>query len=113
MAAFPRNREFTHVHLKVIAISQLYRARVKNIDAEPLTQHIWSMPNLDGLLAAGSPDVVGLIHDCSTTRNQYYSLVRSRIGHRSQFHPVLVLPSCRASEVKAEQVREWGLRGES
>src|ERR1700735_4051771 len=73
MVAFPRNREFTHVHLKVIAISQLYRARVKNIDAELLAQHIWSIPNLDAHLAAGSPEVVGLIRDCKTTRSKYYS----------------------------------------
>jgi hypothetical protein len=73
MTSFPHNREFTHVHIKVIAISQLYRARVKNIDAEPLARHIWSIPNLDDLLAAGSPRVVGLMHDCETTRSKYYS----------------------------------------
>lgn len=73
MTAFPRNQEFTHVHIKVVTISQLYRARVKNIDAEPLAKHIWSIRNLDALLDAGSPKVVGLIHDCSSTRSKYYS----------------------------------------
>lgn len=72
LTAFPHNREFTHVHLKVIAISQLYRARVLNIDAEPLAQYITSL-DLDNLLAAGSPKVVGLIHDCTTTRLKSYS----------------------------------------
>ena len=73
MTAFPKNLELTHVHIKVITISQLYRARVKNIDAEPLASHIWSIPDLDDLLAAGSPKVVSLMHDCKTTRSKYYS----------------------------------------
>jgi hypothetical protein len=71
--AFPSNQKFTHVHLKVIAISQLYRARVLNIDAEDLAKHIWSIPDLDDMLAAGSPEVVNLIHQCKTTRRKYYS----------------------------------------
>lgn len=73
MAVFPHNLEFAHVHIKVITISQLYRARVKNIDAEPLARHIWSIPDLDDLLSVGSPKVVGLMHDCDTTRIKYYS----------------------------------------
>jgi hypothetical protein len=72
LVALPNNREFTHVHLKVIGINQLYRARVLNIDAEPLARHIWSL-NLDRILSSGSPEAVTLIHGCKTTRNKYYS----------------------------------------
>jgi hypothetical protein len=73
LIAFPYNEEFAHVLLKVIVISQLYSARVLNIDAAPLARHIASIPRLDHMLAEGLPEVVALIHDCDTTRIKYYS----------------------------------------
>jgi hypothetical protein len=72
LTAFPENREFAHVYLKVIGINQLYRARVLNVDAEPLARHILSL-NIDSLLLAGSPKAVTMIRECETTRLKYYS----------------------------------------
>jgi len=73
MKAFPFNRDFTHTHIKVITIGQLYSARVLSIDAEPLARHISSIPDLDDRLTAGDPTVVYQIYNCKETRLKYYS----------------------------------------
>ena len=68
---FPTNTDPAQVASKVIVLSQLYSARVLNIHALPLAEHIVAM-KIDPLLDQGSAEAVVRITDCAETR-KYYS----------------------------------------
>ncbi len=69
---FPENRQHSHVLLKVVALNQLYHARVDDRDLWYLAGHIARL-NLDSLLGQGSPEAVEHIVACPDAHKKYYS----------------------------------------
>ena len=57
---YPHNGELTHILLKVVAVNSLYRTNIFALEA--VARHIRSnVPDIDALVASGSPEVVNTI----------------------------------------------------
>ena len=69
----PENKCISHIHAKVILISTLYHARVRDKDYAPLTEHIAKINHLDARLDEGDPTVVDEIWHAKGTSIHYPS----------------------------------------
>src|ERR1035441_4466598 len=86
-AQFPRNTETPHVLLKVLALNNLYRTRVRDIDVETLARHIAGL-GIDPLLAEGSASAVDLISHCDKLRDCVSFATKYCSWHNPDAYPI-------------------------
>jgi hypothetical protein len=84
---FPANTDPAEVASKVIVLSQLYSARVLNIHALLLAEHIVKM-QIDPLLNQGSAEAVERITNCPETRKYYSFATKYCSWHRPDAFPM-------------------------
>src|ERR1035441_2254588 len=86
-AQFPRNTETPHVLLKVLALNNLYKTRVRDIDVEILARHIAGL-GIDPLLAEGSASAVDLITHCDKLRDYVSFATKYCSWHNPDAYPI-------------------------
>jgi hypothetical protein len=87
-AHFPHNTETSHVLLKVLALNELYSARVLDIDVKILAPHIAGL-GIDARLAEGSSSAVDLITHCDKLRKGCYSFATKYCSwHNPAAYPI-------------------------
>jgi hypothetical protein len=84
---FPANTDPSQVVSRVIVLSQFYSARVLNIHALPLAEHIISM-EIDPLLDETSSGAVERITNCAVTRKYYSFATKYCSWHRPGAFPM-------------------------
>lgn len=86
-ACFPKNRQLSHVLLKVITLDNLYSTRVKTIHQEFLAKRIASI-GIDRLIDRGSPDAVDRISKCDGLPNHYSFASKYCCWHSPTVYPI-------------------------
>jgi hypothetical protein len=84
---FPHNTNTSDVLLKVVVLNQLYSARVLNIHAMPLAEHIVRC-HVDPLLDEGDVGVVESIVNCPETKRYYSFATKYCNWHRARLYPI-------------------------
>jgi hypothetical protein len=87
--AFPENRLYEHVLLKVVALNSLYNTYILNL--APVADHIWRH-NIDPKLAQGAPELVNEIaltpHKDGKIRRNYSFATKYCAWHNPDAYPI-------------------------
>jgi hypothetical protein len=83
---FPHNTVTSHVLLKVVVLNTLYSTRIRDIDVEPLAQHIVRL-NIDPPLDQGDLCAVERIYNCPPLKMYYCFATKFCSWHNPTAYP--------------------------